>query len=434
MNEYDTEYIASVFLNFGFERTEIPDKANYIILNTCSVREKPEHKVFSELGKFGKLTRNSNTKIGVCGCVAQQEGENIINKFDFVHFVIGTDAIYKLDKILEYVENGERVVDTDFYDGEYKIPYFEHTRNVVSYVSIMKGCNNFCSYCVVPYLRGREKSRDHRELLDEVKRLIDSGAKEITFIGQNVNSYGKSLDENVDFPKFLYMVNDINGLERIRFITSHPKDFSDELLYAMRDLEKVCEFLHLPLQSGSDEVLGLMKRCYTYEEYKKKLHKAKELIPEIAFSSDFIIGFPGESDNDFLDTINAVEELRFDSIFAFKYSPRAGTSAYKIEDNVSAYKKKKRLDFILKSQSDITYGINKRYIGEKVEVMVEGMSKRDTDVYSGRNRQNKVVNFQSAISLNIGDIVDVLINDAKKNSLFGELKNDKLIKEGSYDV
>lgn len=434
MNEYDTEYIASVFLNFGFERTEIPDKANYIILNTCSVREKPEHKVFSELGKFGKLTRNSNTKIGVCGCVAQQEGENIINKFDFVHFVIGTDAIYKLDKILEYVENGERVVDTDFYDGEYKIPYFEHTRNVVSYVSIMKGCNNFCSYCVVPYLRGREKSRDHRELLDEVKRLIDSGAKEITFIGQNVNSYGKSLDENVDFPKFLYMVNDINGLERIRFITSHPKDFSDELLYAMRDLEKVCEFLHLPLQSGSDEVLGLMKRCYTYEEYKKKLHKAKELIPEIAFSSDFIIGFPGESDNDFLNTINAVEELRFDSIFAFKYSPRAGTSAYKIEDNVSAYKKKERLDFILKTQSDITYGINKRYIGEKVEVMVEGMSKRDTDVYSGRNRQNKVVNFQSAISLNIGDIVDVLINDAKKNSLFGELKNDKLIKEGSYDV
>ncbi|MDY6821667.1 MAG: tRNA (N6-isopentenyl adenosine(37)-C2)-methylthiotransferase MiaB [Deferribacterota bacterium] len=312
MNEYDSEYISSVLINKGYYETNSYEDADYIILNTCSVREKAEKKVYSEIGRIKKLKRKDREiKIGICGCVAQQQGYNIMERFKDVSFVVGTDALNRFEEIMNQVELGERIVDTDFKSNKLIKGKFKREPSTIAYVSIMKGCNNYCSYCIVPYVRGREISRDPEEILDEIKYLVELGYKEVILLGQNVNSYGKTLDETINFPKFLSMVNNINGLERIRFVTSHPKDFDEDLIFAMRDNEKVCEQIHLPIQSGSNKILKSMNRKYTSQEYLKKIEKLKKYIPNIAISSDFIVGYPGESEGDFNDTLNILNEVKY---------------------------------------------------------------------------------------------------------------------------
>lgn len=417
MNVYDSERIASIFEEIGFAQTENPEEAEFAIINTCSVREKPQHKVTSEIGR---LKRIKNLKIGICGCVAQQEGENLLNSYKDVSFIFGTDAIDKLYEIIDLVQKGERVCYIQTDEKSISIPLFSRKSKVSAYVTIMKGCDNFCSYCIVPYVRGREKSRSPFEIIEEIKYLVDNGVKEVTLLGQNVNSYGKNLDENINFPKLLYMINEIDKLKRVRFVTSHPKDFSDELIDALKDCEKLAPYLHLPLQSGSNSILKRMNRNYTYEQYLDKVLKAKDKIENLALSSDFIVGFPGETDRDFNDTLRAIREIEYETIFAFKYSPRPKTKAFNFEDDVDDSIKSKRLDILLKEQEKISAKLLNSYVNKYSEVLVEGKSKKDENIYSGRNLQNRVVNFKSKYKLEIGDIVNVYITEAKKNSLFGK--------------
>lgn len=417
MNVYDSERIASIFEEIGFAQTENPEEAEFAIINTCSVREKPQHKVTSEIGR---LKRIKNLKIGICGCVAQQEGENLLHSYKDVSFIFGTDAIDKLYEIIDLVQKGERVCYIQTDEKSISIPLFSRKSKVSAYVTIMKGCDNFCSYCIVPYVRGREKSRSPFEIIEEIKYLVDNGVKEVTLLGQNVNSYGKNLDENINFPKLLYMINEIDKLKRVRFVTSHPKDFSDELIDALTDCEKLAPYLHLPLQSGSNSILKRMNRNYTYEQYLDKVLKAKDKIENLALSSDFIVGFPGETDRDFNDTLRAIREIEYETIFAFKYSPRPKTKAFNFEDDVDDSIKSKRLDILLKEQEKISAKLLNSYVNKYSEVLVEGKSKKDENIYSGRNLQNRVVNFKSKYKLKIGDIVNVYITEAKKNSLFGK--------------
>lgn len=417
MNVYDSERIASIFEEIGFAQTENPEEAEFAIINTCSVREKPQHKVTSEIGR---LKRIKNLKIGICGCVAQQEGENLLNSYKDVSFIFGTDAIDRLYEIIDLVQKGERVCYIQTDEKSISIPLFSRKSKVSAYVTIMKGCDNFCSYCIVPYVRGREKSRRPFEIIEEIKYLVDNGVKEVTLLGQNVNSYGKNLDENINFPKLLYMINEIDKLKRVRFVTSHPKDFSDELIDALKDCEKLAPYLHLPLQSGSNSILKRMNRNYTYEQYLDKVLKAKDKIENLALSSDFIVGFPGETDRDFNDTLRAIREIEYETIFAFKYSPRPKTKAFNFEDDVDDSIKSKRLDILLKEQEKISSKLLNSYVNKYSEVLVEGKSKKDENIYSGRNLQNRVVNFKSKYKLKIGDIVNVYITEAKKNSLFGK--------------
>jgi len=404
----------------GFSPAEQIDEADIIIINTCSVREKPQNKVTSLLGRLKNMKiLKPQLKVGVAGCVAQQMENDLLKGNVRADFVIGTDNIDSLGDIIDPVMRGERICQTSISKDGLSIPVFKRVGSPSSFTTIMKGCDNFCSYCIVPYVRGREKSRSSDEILDEIKFLVDSGVKEITLLGQNVNSYGKNLEEIIDFPQLLYRINDVEGLGRLRFITSHPKDFSYSLMEAMRDLDKVCEYLHLPLQSGSDRILKAMNRKYSYGEYREKVQMAKEMIPELALSSDFIVGFPDESDEDYEDTLNALKEIEYETIFAFNYSVRPGTSAEKFEDSVSKEIKSKRLSRLLDIQRGIMAKLSDAYVGKTVEVMVEGSGKRDEKQFSGRNRQNKVVNFDSDKQYKPGDFVKVKVKEAKPNSLYG---------------
>ncbi len=423
MNKYDSEFISSIFIENGYIETERIENATFIVINTCSVRERAESKVYSEIARLNNLIKNSNVKIGICGCVAQHLGENIINKYNNVSFIIGTEGLFRLSDVLNRAEHGEKVIDVFFSENNFATGKFKRKPGVSAFVSIMKGCNNFCSYCIVPFVRGREISRKPNEIIDEIKYLRDLGYKEITLLGQNVNSYGKNLDESINFPKFLSMVNNIDGIERIRFVTSHPKDFNEELINTMKDCEKVCEHVHLPLQSGSDRILKMMSRKYTYKEYIEKIYKLKKSINNVAITSDFIVGFPGETLDDFNNTLNAVKEIGYHTIYAFMYSPRPGTKAAEIDDNIDKDEKKRRLSELINLQSNITYKINKSYEGKTTDVLIEGFSKKNANILMGRNRQNQIVNFVSSKLLEQGTIAQVRIREGKKNSLFGEFIN-----------
>ncbi|ADD68613.1 RNA modification enzyme, MiaB family [Denitrovibrio acetiphilus DSM 12809] len=421
MNEYDSLRIAAVFDKIGFTEAEEMEEGDYLIVNTCSVREKPQHKAESAIGRFRQIKRRRpEVKIGFCGCVAQQEGENLLKTNKDIDFVVGTDGLHRLEEVVAHVEAGERLSDTQVNEGGLEIDIFNREVSVSSFVTIMKGCNNFCSYCIVPYVRGREKSREQSEIIDEIKYLADKGAREITLLGQNVNSYGTALTDPVSFPELLDKVSDVEGIKRIRFVTSHPKDFSNELIDVMRGNDKICEYLHLPLQSGSNAVLQKMNRKYTYDHYKERVLRAKEMIPDLALSSDFIVGFPGETEEDFQSTMKALEEIRYDMIYAFNYSTRPGTKAESFNDDVPLEVKKMRLAKLLDAQKRIIAENSAAYQDLVVEVMVEGESKKGAGQYSGRNRQNRVVNFSSETILSSGDFVNVKITEPRPNSLLGE--------------
>lgn len=420
MNEYDTERIAASLEARGYIPSDTVDDSDFIVLNTCSVREKPQAKILSYLGQIKLLKeKRPDMIVGVSGCVAQQEGDKFLKNNKVINFVMGTDAVSHIDDIIDRALNGERFTDTEVDSSSFSISSFNRKDKIAANVTIMKGCNNFCSYCIVPYVRGREVSRTPEEIINEVKSLVSKGVKEVCLLGQNVNSYGRNLSEKIDFPDLLSLVNKVEGLERIRFVTSHPKDFSDKMIYAMAENDKVCRYLHLPLQSGSNQILKAMNRRYTYEEYKEKILKAREVMPDIEFSSDFIVGFPNETDEDFNATLNAVKEIGYDRIFAFNYSKRPGTKAYDMEDNVPAEVKSERLNSLFELQDSSYDKKLPSLTGIKTEVLITDINEDKEFPYYGLNMYNRKVAFSSDKSLNYGDTVNVLIQNARRNCLYG---------------
>lgn len=422
MNEHDSEMMLEVLKSIEYHPVDTPLKADLILLNTCSIREKAEQKAYSTLGRFKRLKeKNPFLIIGVGGCMAQQEGEKLFQRAPYINMVFGTQTINRLPELLQTVEKKRnKVVDNsldglDFLPRIHKIP----TR-VKAYVSIMQGCNNYCSYCVVPYVRGKERSRCKEDILWEIRFLAESGVREITLLGQNVNSYGKDLNKRDEFSSLLSLINEVEGIERIRFITSHPKDLSPQLINSFKALEKLCEHIHLPVQSGSTSVLKKMNRHYTREEYLEKVDKLRQTSPEISITSDVIVGFPGETEEEFEETLSLLEKVGFDDLFSFKYSDRPQAKASILTDKVEEAVKAERLLRLQNFQKKYTLMKNKRLEGREVEVLVEDVSEKDPEKLTGRTRSNKVVNFESKTELR-NNLVLAKIKKAFLHSLEGEL-------------
>jgi len=423
MNEDDSDRILRLLGDFDYVETKEAGEADLVLINTCSVREKPEHKVYSALGRYKRLKEERGTIIGVAGCVAQQEGQRLLDRVPYLDMVIGTQAIPMLPTMLQNVEKQRaRVCETGF-DPEGKYLTSPSIRKpltrVKSYVTIMQGCDHFCSFCIVPYVRGRERTRPSREVLEELRRLADMGVKEVCLLGQNVNSYGKGLEGELDFTDLLSRINEIEGIQRIRFTTSHPQDLSEKLIQAFSILEKLCEHIHLPFQSGSDRILKKMHRGYTRASYLEKIDRLKSVCPSIAITADVIVGFPGEEEEDFEETLTQIKAVRFDDLFSFKYSPRKGTRAAQFEDRVEGTVKQGRLSILQEIQREITFQKNQDLEGRVVEVLVEGRSKQSGRDMAGRTRSNKPVNFEGDLSL-IGSLIPIHITRAYPHSLRGE--------------
>jgi tRNA-2-methylthio-N6-dimethylallyladenosine synthase len=424
MNAHDSEQIEELLKEEGYQRTDNEKNADLIIINTCSIREKAEQKVYSLLGRFRKLKEhNPGLIIGVGGCVAQQVGTGLLKKVPFIDLIFGTHNIHRLPAMIQYVQkNGNRAVETSFHESVKSLGIQTLPRYgcVSSYVTIMQGCNNFCSFCVVPYLRGREESRNRTDIIDEIKFMADHGVREVTLLGQNVNSYGKTLHNGSNFPSLLKEIGDRSGIERIRFTTSHPKDLSDDLIACFAEVDPLCEHIHLPVQSGSDYILKRMNRHYTSEEYLKKVEKLRGVCPNISITSDIIVGFPGESDNDFQKTIDLMEKVRFDNTFSFKYSVRSGTVAERYNGKIPESVKNTRLTIVQSLQKKHTLENNRALEGSVEDILVEGYSKNKRTDVMGRTGSNKIVNFNASGDI-IGTIVLVKITKAYTNSLRGEL-------------
>jgi tRNA-2-methylthio-N6-dimethylallyladenosine synthase len=394
-------------------------------LNTCSVRDKAEQKVYSALGSWREIKQqNSSVIIGVGGCVAQQEGDRLLKRVAHLDLVFGTHNIHKLPEMIEQVQSAHaRPVETAFYRDP---SYMEdpsgrtHVQGAKAFVTIMQGCNKVCSFCIVPHVRGREVSRPSERIITEVKLLTAQGVKEVMLLGQNVNSYGKTSNGEIHFAELLRRINTIEGLSRIRFTTSHPQDLSPELIEAYATLDKVCEHLHLPVQSGSDSVLLRMRRGYTRSEYLDRIDRLRQRCPEVALSTDIIVGFPGETDDDFERTLELLGQVEYDEIYSFMYSPRTQTVSAKLyNDDVPEEKKKERLKQVQSVQQEISLRKNKQKIGQIEEVLIDGDSRNKTQVM-GRTRTNRIVNIVGRGNL-IGEMVNARIVAATVNSLVGEL-------------
>lgn len=420
MNEHDSERMTGILEGNGCAQAGDVESADMIILNTCSIREKAEQKFYSELGRLRALKDgNPNLKIAVSGCIAQQEGARILSRAPYVDIVFGPSDIAWLTDMVDRNQAVPRPVVETGGDPEYhrkKIPTTRRDR-IKAWVSIMYGCDNFCTYCVVPYLRGRERSRPADDIVSEVRELGSKGYKEVTLLGQNVNSYGRGIERNTSFPELLELLNEVPGIERIRFVTSHPRDLSEDLVTAIRDLPKVCESLHLPIQSGSDDVLRAMNRKYGRHGYLDKVNRLRQAVPDLALTTDIIVGFPGETEQDFEMTLELLEEIQFDSLFAFKYSKRPETAAINLPGHLPEEVKEERLARVLALQKGISLGKNRELVGTVREVLVDGFSKKGGMV-TGRTRGNKVVNLPGPSSL-IGTVVQTVITAAGMNSLTG---------------
>jgi tRNA-2-methylthio-N6-dimethylallyladenosine synthase len=423
MNEYDSDKMVDVLrANDGYERTEDVKEADLILFNTCSVREKAQEKVFSDLGRVRHLKEtNPNVMIGVGGCVASQEGKVIISRAPYVDIVFGPQTIHRLPSLLkERRKVGKAQVDISFPEVE----KFDNlptpiTTSQSAMVSIMEGCSKYCTFCVVPYTRGEEISRPFQDVLVEVATLAAQGVKEITLLGQNVNAYRYEQEsEVIEFATLLDHVSDIPGLERIRFSTSHPKEFSAALIASYRKLPKLVDHVHLPVQSGSNKILEAMKRGYTREEYLNIIKDLKAARGSVSISSDFIVGFPGETDADFEDTMSLVDEVDFDGSYSFMYSPRPGTPAAGLTEHVPLNIKKERLSRLQKKLSQNASRYSQLMIGGEFDVLVEGISKKDPSKLSGRTNNNKVVNFEGQERL-IGHTIKIQVTEALPNSLRG---------------
>lgn len=427
MNEHDSERLIGMLKEMGYEASTNRETADLIIFNTCCVRENAELKVYGNLGHLKTLKKkNPALKIVVCGCMMQQPHvvEELSRKYPFVSLIFGTHNLYQFPQLLAHtLESDEQMIEV--WDGEGEviegIPV-DRRYGLKAYVNIMFGCNNFCSYCIVPYTRGRERSRTVSDIIDEINDLVAHGTREITLLGQNVNSFGKTLPEPISFADLLRKINTIDGLERIRFMTSHPKDISDDLLVAMSECDKVCEQLHLPIQSGSDRLLMAMNRHYDKAHYEAIVTRARSLMPDIAITTDMIVGFPGETEEDIQETLDLINRVRFDSAFTFLYSPRKGTPAAEYPNQIDEDTKHKHFNILLKRLNALVIEKNKSYKGKTLEVLVEGDSKNKPNQLTGRTRQFVIVNFEGSADL-IGKLVTVEITQPKSFSLFGVLKD-----------
>jgi tRNA-2-methylthio-N6-dimethylallyladenosine synthase len=425
MNVYDTEKIYA-FLQDRYVPAASEEEADVIIINTCSIREKAENKVYSLLGRIKPLKKiKPDLLIGVGGCVAQQEGERILKRSSAVDVVFGTHNVDELPGMLEERKNsGKRICRVREDTGTVptaNAPRVMETRGATSLLTIMKGCNNYCAYCVVPYVRGREVSRPASEILDEAAFLVDKGVREITLLGQNVNSYHDP-GTGAGFVSLLESMELLPGLERLRFVTSHPKDFSPELARAMADLPSVCEHIHLPVQAASDRVLSAMKRGYTSRQYMEKVELLTKLIPEVEFTTDIIVGFPGEERVDFERTMEMLNTVKYQSIFSFRFSPRPGTAAASMEDSVDADVKRSWLPELQDLQNQITAEKHQNMIGKEVEVLVEAMDKKKNGFLEGRTRTNYIVHFPGDPDL-VGKIVRIRLTNSRAIHVMGEMVN-----------
>ena len=424
MNEYDSAKMRDVLnASHGFELTDDPELADVLLMNTCSVREKAQEKVFSELGRWRPLKQNRpGVVIGVGGCVASQEGEALQKRAPFVDLVFGPQTLHRLPQLLEQVRTQQvPAIDVSFPEIE-KFDALPEPRaeGPKAFVSIMEGCSKYCTFCVVPYTRGEEISRPLEDVLVELVSLAEQGVREVVLLGQNVNAYRGQMDDGgiADFALLLHYVAAIDGIERIRYTTSHPVEFSDSLIEAYGEIPKLVSHLHLPVQSGSNRILAQMKRGHTREDYIAKINRLRGVRPDISLSSDFIVGYPGETEADFDATMDLIETLGFDHSYSFIYSPRPGTPAAELADDVSAAEKKVRLSRLQQRINAMAADISRSMVNSVQRVLVEGASKRDGRELSGRTDNNRVVNFPGDPRL-IGQFVDVLITEAMPNSLRG---------------
>lgn len=425
MNEHDSEKISWILELMGYKQTTEESEADFLIYNTCAIRENAELKVYGKVGSLKTIKeQNPDLKIAVCGCMMQLDKirETIEKKHQHVDVIFGTHNIDKLPILFnKHLKENRPIIDI-LEDNLDLVEGLNNNResDYKAYVNIIFGCNNFCTYCVVPYTRGREISRKPDDILEEIKELSKNGYKEIMLLGQNVNSYGKTLNNDYSFTDLLTDINEIDGIERIRFMTSHPKDLSDELINAYGSLDKLSNHLHLPIQSGSNNVLKRMNRNYTREDYLEKIKKIREVKPDISITTDIMVGFPGETDEDFEDTVNLIKEVEFDFVYNFIFSLREGTKAEKMENQLSYEVKHKRFEKLSNEINKIILKNNKKLIGKKIRVLVEELSKSDENKMSGRTDDFKIVHFQGNESL-IGKMVLVEITGAKTFSMEGKL-------------
>ncbi|MGV8059440.1 MAG: tRNA (N6-isopentenyl adenosine(37)-C2)-methylthiotransferase MiaB [Smithellaceae bacterium] len=424
MNVHDSEQMAAILADIGYKTTDNMKLADLILLNTCSIREKAAQKVYSELGRIALLKeQNPELIIGVGGCLAQHLGNKFHKRVRHLDFVFGTHNIHRLPEIIATVrQKRDKITQIDFYKTLNSIGIYAPPVNgaVSAFVTIMQGCNNFCAYCVVPYLRGPEMSRPSGEIIDEIKKLADQGIKEVTLLGQNVNSYGKTLEKPINFTALIKKIGKVSGIKRIRFTTSHPRDLSEELINCFAEEEKLCEHIHLPVQSGSNRLLALMNRGYSVEDYMKKVDRLRKVCPQISITSDIIVGFPGETENDYEETIDMMEKIRFDSTFSFKYSERKGTAAEMLAGKIDECEKQRRLKQLQALQDKHTLEKNTKMGGSRQELLVEGKSKNSENDLMGRTRSWKIVNFKGEQEL-IGKVMDVKITKPYLHSLRGKL-------------
>ena len=418
MNARDSEKLAGVLEAAGYEIHEDDEAADFLIYNTCTVRDNANQRVYGHLGVAnGNKRRNPHVKVALCGCMMQEASviEKLKTSYRFVDLIFGTHNLYKFPEYLTRVfENpGEMLIDI-WKDTDQIVETLpvERKYRFKSGINIMFGCNNFCSYCIVPYVRGREKSREPRDIIQEIERLVADGVVEIMLLGQNVNSYGKNLTEPITFAQLLEQVCEIEGLQRVRFMTSHPKDLSEELIDAMRDCEKVCLHLHLPLQSGSSRILKLMNRRYTKEQYLDLVDRIRAKVPDVSLTTDIIVGFPGETEEDFLETMDVVRKVRYDSAFTFQYSRRTGTPAAAMEDQIPVDVVKDRFDRLLAEVQEISREVTARHTHTVQEVLVESINEQDPSLVTGRMSNNTLVHFKGDASL-IGTLQNVYLDECR---------------------
>ena len=423
MNVSDSEKILALLKGVGYKPTQDPSQADLVILNTCSVRAKAEEKVYNHLVQYKGLKRKKPGLIlGVGGCVAQQEGARLLANVPHLDIVFGTHNLHLLPEMVRAAEEGERLAEVAFIDNETRLDLFpvdDRTDGVSRFVTVMQGCDNFCTYCIVPYVRGREISRRSADVLDEIRGMAEKGVMEVTLLGQNVNSYGAKAAGEMNFVSLLREVSKIRGIERIRFTTSHPKDFSRPLIDCFAEIPQMCGHIHLPAQSGSNAVLSAMNRGYTREEYLGSIALLRAACPGIQITGDIIVGFPGETEDDFRATLSLMEEVRYADVFSFIYSKRPETKAAGFADEVGKDEKQERLDRLIALQRRITLETNKGFVGTVQKVLIEGESRRGGQLF-GRTSGNRIVNITADASL-VGSMVDVVITRGYQNSLQGEL-------------
>jgi tRNA-2-methylthio-N6-dimethylallyladenosine synthase len=425
MNEHDSEIILGMLQKMGYREVDSKEEADLIIFNTCCVRENPERKIYGQVHNLRALKKEKpDLIIAICGCMPQQnqEAQRMAEELEHVDLIFGTHNLYRLPELLnKVIQTGERMIELwDEHQSIVEDLPVKRAGKVSAYVTIIYGCDEFCTYCVVPHVRGRQRSRRPENILSEVRSLAVEGYKEVTLLGQNVNAYGQDLDGNYDFAGLLKEVSRIQGIERIRYTSPHPKYFTEDVIKVIKESPNITRHIHLPAQAGSDRVLRRMGRGYTKSQYLALVDSLRRNIPEIAISTDLIVGFPGESDEDFQETLDLVRQAEFDSAFMFIYSPRYGTPATRLKDQIPEIQKHQRIDRLIQLQNQCSLKKNLYWVGHQVEVLVEGESKKNPQVLSGRTSQNKVVVFTGPKDL-AGSIVKVKITEAQTWNLIGEL-------------